>query len=265
MIDFGRIAGVIMDMDGVLWRGDQALPDLGAWFDFLRARGLRYVMATNNSRLAPVDYIEKLARMGIHGIEADQIITSGTATVAYVQAHFPAGSLIHVLGGDGLRMMLSESGYAVTSEIDPHVVAVTVGVDFALTYDKLKNASMCIRAGAAFIATNNDATFPTPEGLVPGAGSIVAALRTASGVEPMNMGKPNAPMFEAALRALGMDAGDALMVGDRLDTDIAGAAALGIQTVLVLTGVSTLAEVAAAAGQPDGVYAGLGELVAAWS
>jgi 4-nitrophenyl phosphatase len=161
--------------------------------------------------------------------------------------------------------MLNEGGYAVTGDVVPQVVAVAVGVDFTLTYDKLKHASLCLRAGADFIATNNDATFPTPEGLVPGAGSIVAALQTASGKTPVNMGKPNAPMFEAALRALDTQAGKTLMVGDRLDTDILGAAAVGMQTALVLTGVSTADDVAESVRKPDGVYAGLPALLEAWN
>jgi 4-nitrophenyl phosphatase len=142
---------------------------------------------------------------------------------------------------------------------------VVAGLDFKLNYDKLKRASLLIRGGAVFIGTNDDATFPMPEGLAPGAGSILALLRTSSGCEPLLMGKPNPPMFEAALRLLGTKPERTLMIGDRLDTDIAGAKRAGMRTALVLTGVSNQADVEDAADAPDAVFAGLPELLAAWA
>lgn len=264
MIDFKRVTGAIADMDGVLWRGDTPLAGLHDLFAFWRAHAIPFALATNNSRMTPADYVIKLAKMGINGIDERQIVTSGTATAAYVTRQYPYRSVIHVLGGDGLRAVLIDAGFEVTSEIDPRVVAVAVGMDFALTYDKLKNASLCLRAGADFIATNTDATFPTPQGLVPGAGSIIAALQTASGRTPISMGKPGRAMFDAALDAIGITAESALMLGDRLDTDIAGAAEAGLQTALVLTGVTSAAELERSTVQPDGVYSGLPALIAAW-
>src|SRR5690606_33050905 len=124
---------------------------------------------------------------------------------------------------------------------------------------------MLIRKGAVFIGTNADVTIPTPEGLAPGAGSILAALQAATDCEPIIMGKPNAPMFEAALRALNTDAIHALMIGDRLQTDILGAQNVGIRAALVLTGVATEADLKTSPIQPDVVYSGLPELIAAWS
>lgn len=264
MIDFRWIAGVVMDMDGVLWRGDQPLPGLTDMIAHLRRLEIPFALATNNSRLSPADYQVKLAGFGIHGVETHQIVTSGTATVSYVQRHYPAGSLIHVLGGDGLRTVLSEAGYVVTGEYSPNAAAVAVGLDKHLTYEKLKNASLTIRAGAAFIATNRDATYPDPEGLIPGSGSIVSALETSSGVTPINIGKPDAPMFEAALLATGTLPANTLMIGDRLDTDIAGAAALGFKTALVLTGVSSRLEAESTLPPPDAIFDGLPALIAAW-
>lgn len=259
-----NVKGVVMDMDGVLWRGDQPLPGLHEFFALLRARFIPHAMATNNSRLTQSDYVAKFARVGIDGIRDEQIITSGTTTVDYVKRRYPAGSLIHVLGGDGLRENLTQAGYRVTGDLLPDVAAVAVGLDFALTYDKLKYASLCLQQGADFIATNDDATFPHPEGLVPGAGSIVAALKTSSGRDPITMGKPNAAMFETALALLGTTAAETLMIGDRLDTDILGAARVGMRTALVLTGVATREDVASAAAQPDGIYEGLTAMIQAW-
>ncbi len=263
-IDVSAVKGVVMDMDGVLWRGDTPLPGLHEWIALLRARGIPFALATNNSRLTQLDYVHKLEHLGVKDVSEAQIITSGTTTVDYIKRRYAAGSLIHVLGGDGLRADLRRAGYTVTGELDPNVRAVTVGLDFELTYDKLKWASLCLQAGADFIATNSDATFPMGDGLVPGAGSIVAALQTASGREPLVMGKPHPPMFAAAIGVLETKREHTLMIGDRLDTDIAGAKAAGLMTALVLTGVSTREQAAAAAVPPDAIYEGLPEMIAAW-
>jgi 4-nitrophenyl phosphatase len=142
--------------------------------------------------------------------------------------------------------------------------AVVVGLDTNLTYEKLKKASFLIQAGATFIATNQDNSIPTPEGLAPGAGSLVSALKTASGKQPLVMGKPDAPMFEAALRLVDTSAAQTLMIGDRLNTDITGAALLGFKTALVLTGVSTRADAETSEIKPDSIYEDLEALLTAW-
>jgi 4-nitrophenyl phosphatase len=258
-VKFSSITGVIMDMDGVLWRGDEALPGVLRWFAWIRARGLPFALATNNSMKTPADYVMKLAKFGVDGVEERQILTSGTTTLDYMRHHYAAGTAVHVLGGDGLRTLMTEAGYVVADDAP----VVVVGLDLDLTYDKLRRASALLRGGAAFIGTNADATIPTPSGLAPGGGSIVAALRTASEVEPIIMGKPNAPMFEAALHLLGTDAAHTLMIGDRLDTDIAGGRAAGFQTALVLTGVATREKLAVSAVQPDAVFEDLDALAAA--
>jgi 4-nitrophenyl phosphatase len=260
VIDFSTIQGVILDMDGVIWRGDQPLPGAAEFFDFLNQCGVRFVAATNNSSKPPADYVAKLTRMGIDGVGESQIVTSGTATVTYLEAHYPTGSRVHVLGGDGLMQMVAGAGFVLADEAP----VVVVGIDFALTYQKLKQAAFLIRNGADFIGTNADATFPLPDGLAPGAGSLLAALRTATDREPVIMGKPNAPMFEAGLRVLGTDAAHTLMVGDRLNTDILGAQNVGLRAALVLTGVTHPDDLANSAVHPDGVYAGLPELIEAW-
>jgi 4-nitrophenyl phosphatase len=201
--------------------------------------------------------------MGVPDVLPEQIVTSGTAAASYLGLHFLPGTRVHVLGGDGLRQVITEAGFTLADE---GAAAVVVGLDPALTYDKLKRAAFLIRGGAKFIATNDDATFPTPEGLAPGAGSLVAALRTATDRQPdATMGKPHAPMFEAALRMLETSPTATLMIGDRLNTDIEGALHLGLRTAIVLTGVSTRAEVDASPVKPDGIYADLEVLLAAWA
>jgi HAD superfamily hydrolase (TIGR01457 family) len=261
-MEFSEITAIIMDMDGVLWLSDEPLPGMTAFFDFLRGRDIPFGLATNNSSKAPADYVKKLERMGVTGISEEQIVTSGTATTSYLQTEYPTGTSIHVLGGDGLRKNMTEGGFTLS---DNGARVVVVGLDPQLTYDKLKRAALLIRGGAAFVASNDDLTYPTPEGLAPGAGSIVAALKASTERDPIVIGKPHAPLFEASLRILNTLPEKTLMVGDRLNTDIAGAQKLGLRTALVLTGVSTREEIAATGIQPDGVYTDLNDLMAVWT
>ncbi|MCC6805172.1 MAG: HAD-IIA family hydrolase [Anaerolineae bacterium] len=260
-MNLSAITGVVMDMDGVLWRGDQMLPGVGQFFDFLRGRGLPFVLATNNSSKTPGDYIVKLAGMGVDGVREDQIVTSGTATVDYLLAHYPAGIMVHVVGGAGLKTLVTNAGF-VLSDADAQVVVV--GIDTNLTYETIKRAMRLIRAGADFIGTNGDLTIPVADGLAPGAGSILAAIAACAGRQPLVIGKPNKPSFEAALHILDSLPEATLMIGDRLDTDIQGAQAAGLRAALVLTGVTTRETLAASAVKPDAVYEGLLALMAAW-
>lgn len=260
-MQLSTITGVVMDMDGVLWRGDEKLPGVGAFLDFLRGRGLPFVLASNNSSKTPRDYVAKLSGMGVNSVGEDQIVTSGTVTVDYLIRHYPAGAAVHIVGGDGLRTLVGDAGFTLSDE---KARVVVVGIDTRLTYDKLKRAFRLIRAGADFIGTNGDLTIPVTDGFAPGAGSILAALTAATSQQPLVMGKPNKPMFEAALRILGSQPENALMIGDRLDTDIQGAQKAGLRAALVLTGVTSPDGLAASDIVPDGVYEDLPALMAAW-
>lgn len=247
-------------MDGVLWRGSQALPGMCEFFELLFARQLDFILATNNSSRTQSDYVDKLAGMGVSGIEPRHIVTSGTATVSYLKTQYPAGTRMYVVGGSGLKRMLDCAGYV---RVDTCAEVVVCGVDFDLTYEKAQTATLLIRAGARFIGTNPDPSFPSPEGLVPGAGSIIALIEAASGQSPTIIGKPERGMFDAALRQLGTCPEETLMIGDRIGTDIAGAQRLGVQTAMVMTGVETEDSLRASAVQPDLVFAGLPELIKA--
>lgn len=260
---FTKIAAAILDMDGVLWRGDEALPGLVDLFDWLHERAIPYVLATNNSSKTPQDYVDKLARMGVSGVPAQAIITSSTATAGYMRHHYPAGTRVYVIGMHGVRLALEDAGF----DVNPGgaVDVVVSGIDTELTYEKLKTAALHIRRGADFIGTNPDRTFPMPDGLVPGAGSIQAALQAATDQVPVIIGKPHPPMFEIALEQLGTDAAATLMIGDRLDTDIAGAKALGLPTVLLLTGVTTPEILAGSDVWADVAYEDLPALLRAWA
>ncbi len=255
-----NIKAIISDMDGVFWRGDEPLPGLIPFFDFLRDQNLPFILATNNSRKTQYDYIHKVSEMGVKDIQQHNIVTSGTATASYLQANYPEGTKLYVVGGDGLKQVLVHAGFVLVEE---GAEVVVCGIDFDLTYNKMRIATLQIRKGVPFIGTNPDSSFPSPDGLVPGAGSILALLESASEVSPTIIGKPARAMFESALQTLGTAPSETLMIGDRIGTDIQGAQAVGIQTALVMTGVETTDSIANSEIQPDFVFAGLPELIEA--
>lgn len=263
-MNFDTISGVILDMDGVLWRGEMALPGLDDAFAWLTERAVPYALLTNNSGKTQAQYIEKLARLGIHGVPAERILTSAVATADDLGRQYPAGTRVYVVGMDGLRHALDEAGFDIVDETSDAEIVVA-GIDTGLTYATLKHAADLVRSGAEFVGTNGDLTFPAADGLNPGAGTVLAAIQAASGVAPRVIGKPARPMFEAALRLLGTPAERTLMVGDRLDTDIAGAQGAGLATALVLSGITTPDVLATAGVWPDVAYEDLSALVRAWA
>jgi len=223
---------VICDIDGVIYRGDRLLPGSDLALRRLRDAGVTVHFATNNSAKSPLTVSEKITRITGVDIEPESIVTSSQAAVGLL-GDDPGP--VMVLGSEGIVAALAEAGIGLTE--DPSVAkALLVGLDFDLTYDRLTRAADAVRFGARFIATNTDPTFPVADGLLPGGGAMVAAVRASTGVEPEVAGKPNAPM-RALLRAKGIR--DAWVIGDRVDTDIALARAEPDWTsILVLTGVT---------------------------
>ena len=269
MLNLSDIRGLIVDMDGVLYRGKTALPGAAALFPALDRLGIRYLMVTNNSSLSPAQYAVKLAELGIGNLPPATIYTSALATadwLASLPAHAPgpdggeSSSSFYYIGGRSVREALEQRGFVYAEQRPDYVV---VGLDPELTYTKLKLATLAIRAGARFVATNPDVTLPTEEGLSPGAGAIVAAVVAATDVQPTVIGKPHPPIMAQAIKLLGVPAGQVAALGDRLDTDIDGGKAAGLTTIMVLTGVSTEVEVEARTPEqrPDYVFAGLAELI----
>ena len=255
--------GWIFDMDGVLYRGAEILPGVKELLDALTLRERPVMLATNNSMSTPEAYEHKLAAMGLD-VPASAVITSALATRAYLQRTLPEGSGIYVIGMPALREQLfAETTFHPVQYTEEQPAAVVVGLDMTFTYDKLKAAHEAIRRGAAFIATNADTTLPTETGLVPGAGSIVAALAAASGQAPIVIGKPETPMLLAAMEQMGTKPEETVMLGDRLDTDILAGDRAGMPTVLVLTGVSTRDDLVTAEALPDVVVSDLPSLVEA--
>ena len=254
------IRAVISDMDGVLWRGMQPLPGLHDFFAYMSGKNIGFVLATNNSSKTQMNYVEKLSTLGVNGVQPAHIVTSGTATVSYLRRKFRPGTRLFVVGGAGLKQILTKAGFSL---VEDDADLVVCGIDTDLTYEKLSRATLLIRGGAGFIGTNPDTSFPSPEGLVPGAGSILALLEAASGQRPIVIGKPSRGMFEAALRQLKAAPEETLMIGDRIETDIEGAQALGIKTALVMSGVEDETSLRASQTKPDCVFEGLPDLIAA--
>jgi len=225
---------MILDMDGVLWRADQPIGNLNTIFNEIEGRGIKVVLATNNATLTVDQYLDKLRRFDVT-LAAWQIVNSAIAVVKHLLHQYPNGGPVYVIGETGILNALSEHGFYPG---DKNVLAVIVSMDRNLTYEKLRIASMFIQSGVQFIGTNPDRTYPTPYGLVPGTGSILAALEAATNVKPVIVGKPSTEMYSIALDRMGVTSSETMVVGDRLETDIAGAQELGCQTALVLSGVS---------------------------
>jgi len=254
--------GFVFDMDGVLYRGEQILPGVIDLINALTIRDIPYMLATNNSMATPAMYVAKLAKMGIE-TQPEHILTSSTATQLYLKEHLPAGSKLFVIGMPALSEQLLSDGDFVAAEAgDDDIAAVVMGLDLEFTYAKLKAGNRAIRNGARFIATNADATLPTEEGLVPGAGSIISAMATATGVHPVLIGKPEPTTLLSSARFMGLEPTHCVMVGDRLDTDILAGSRAGMLTALVLTGVSARADIASAEALPDLVFTDLTALLA---
>lgn len=255
----GLFGGLILDMDGVLYRGQQALPGARELFDALRAHNVAFIMLTNNATLTSEDFVNKLARMDIE-VTADQIMTSAGATAIYLEENHPEGGGVYVLGEAGLVAYMSAMPQFKLTDESPNFVVS--GLDYDFDYKAMRIACTSIRKGALFIATNTDATLPVEGGeLWPGAGSIAASIETCAGVAPLVIGKPNVYMAEMALKQLNLPAGRVLCVGDRLETDILCGARAGIPTAMVLTGVSQLNDLDTAEAQPTYIFNDLYELM----
>jgi HAD superfamily hydrolase (TIGR01450 family) len=244
---------VLLDLDGVVYVGDTLVPGARAALRRLRGRGTTLRFLTNDPRPTRRDLVARLEGFGIEAHEPE-IVTCGWATAQFLRRDEIQSA--YVVGSEGLREELTRADLQFPD--DEEVEAVVVGCDEGVCYPDLRRAAQLIRRGARFIATNNDATFPTPEGPAPATGSIVAAVRTASRSEPHVVGKPHSAMFEAALRD--RDPAEAVMIGDRLATDVRGAHQQGIATVLV-TGTPNASQQDDETVTPDAVVASLSDLL----
>jgi 4-nitrophenyl phosphatase len=262
MIDFKKhgIKAVILDMDGVLWKDSEPIGDLPTIFQRFSDENISVVLATNNATRTVSQYLQKIKHMGVV-LSEDQIVTSGQAVIYYLRKTYPSGSMVYVVGSDGLKSIVTEAGFSLDEN---NAAAVVVGVDRDISYNKIRIASKLIREGAEFIGTNPDKTFPTPRGLEPGAGSIIASVAAAAEKEPVYVGKPGKIMMDLSLSRLqGITKEQVLQVGDRLDTDIAAGQNYGCLTAVVLSGVTSLVMAQQWRPEPDFIYNDLAEIVGA--
>ncbi len=246
--------GWLLDMDGVLYRGNAPIPGALAFLEILRRRRIPYLLVTNHSCLTPSGFARKLARMGIR-VPARRIYSSAEATAEWLAAR--GIRKVFLIGEEGLRVALRRHGIALARRAARCVV---VGLDRRLDYDRLTEACRLIARGALFVGTNPDPSYPIEGGLAPECGALLAAIERVTGRKPVVMGKPEPAMFRQAARRLGVPIRQCSVIGDRLDTDILGARRAGARAILVLTGHTTRALLRRSPLRPDGVAATLGTI-----
>jgi 4-nitrophenyl phosphatase len=254
------VKAMILDMDGVLWRDQQALLDMPAFFGAVYELGIPVVFATNNGTRSVDMYVERLAGFGVT-VEPWQVVNSAIATADFLARMFPQRGPVFTVAEAGVIGALLDRGFEPVTEEVEGILAVVAGMDRKADYNKLALATLLIREGTPFIGTNPDITFPTPRGLVPGAGAFLTFLEVASGVQPMMIGKPEPILYQFSMDRLGTLPHETLAVGDRLETDILGGQRAGCPTVLVLSGVTTAAQAAKWTPPPDLVLPNLADLL----
>jgi HAD superfamily hydrolase (TIGR01450 family) len=229
-----RYDQLILDLDGCVWVGPDPLPGAVEAIEALRAAGMRLAFATNDSRHALEDHVRKLWGIGVQASLAD-VVSAGSA-MQHLLADTRRGRTAFVIGAESLHRHVSDAGCRILNGTDlaSRAELVVVGHDERLVYDDLRNAVLALRRGAELLATSRDPTLPMPDGLWPGTGAILAAVETGSEKQASIVGKPEPQLFYTALDRLGD--GSTLVVGDRLDSDVAAAAKAGLDAALVLTG-----------------------------
>lgn len=266
MTSLSHIKNLILDMDGVLWRGETPMPGLVEFFDTLNQLDINFALATNNATKTAVMYTEKLARFGVTA-PPEKIITSSEATASYLREEYPAGTRVYSVGTTGLNEALEAQEFTLVSEDEAfngaRAAVVVAGFNPHATYRLMAMGAHLINQGARFIGTNPDPSFPSEMGQLPGAGALLAFIQTGSGVKPTIIGKPGPIMFQQAMKRLGGTPENTAMVGDRLTTDILGGKNAGLNTILVLSGISKAEDVKIQAIEPNYVFDDITGLAAA--
>ncbi len=246
----------LMDMDGVLVHENSLVPGADRFLDELRAERIPFMVLTNNSIRTPRDLRARLLRTGLD-VPEESIWTSALATATFLASQRPGGSA-YVVGESGLTTALHDIGYVLT-DTDPDYVVL--GETRTYSFEAITTAIRLVERGARFIATNPDPTGPSLDGSLPATGSVAALITRATGRDPYFVGKPNALMMRSALRAIGAHSEHTLMIGDRMDTDIVCGLEAGLQTVLVLTGISSRESVELYPYRPTRVVESVADLV----
>ncbi|MGI5947929.1 MAG: HAD-IIA family hydrolase [Lachnospiraceae bacterium] len=254
-INFNEKNGFICDMDGVIYHGNQILPGVAEFIQWLHDEQKEYLFLTNNSGYTPKELNQKLARMGLD-VPEEHFYTSALATAAFLKEQAP-GCSVFAIGEAGLLNALYDAGITM-NDVNPDYVVVGEGRSYSL--DTLTKATNLVLSGAKLIGANSDVSGPIEEGIAPACGALIAPIEMATGTKAYFCGKPNPLMMRTGLRLLNCHSGDAVMVGDRMDTDIISGMESGMSTVLVLSGVSTMETLNTYAYRPGMVLKGVGEI-----
>ncbi|MBS1894734.1 MAG: HAD family hydrolase [Actinobacteria bacterium] len=246
----------LMDMDGVLVHESQALPGADRFLARLKELGLPFLLLTNNSIFTRRDLAARLRASGLD-VPEESIWTSASATARFLESQRPNGTAF-VVGESGISTQLYQAGYTLTDNEPDYVV---LGETRTYSFERITQAIRLISAGARFIATNPDPTGPSPSGPLPATGSVAALITRATGVEPYFVGKPNPLMMRSALNALNAHSETTAMIGDRMDTDIVAGLEAGMQTILVLSGVTTRAEAERFPYRPSRIVDSVADLI----
>lgn len=232
-IDELGFSAVLSDLDGVVYRGEEAVPGAVDRFNRWQASGIPYCFVTNNAEKSAPAFAEKIRRLGIACAD-DQVVTSGDVTLDFVRDKYEPGSGLYVIGTDAFKMRVSECGFTL---VEKDAVAVLVALDRSFDYAMMKAALRNILDGADLIGTNPDLIRPVADGYEPGAGALAQSIAAASGATPIFMGKPDPAIICAALSRMDVGAADAIMIGDKLDTDILAGQRAGVTSIFIETGV----------------------------
>lgn len=256
MINFNEKKGFICDMDGVIYHGNKILPGVADFISWLQRTGKEFLFLTNNSGSTPKELQQKLARMGLD-VPEKHFYTSALATAAFLKEQSP-GCSVYAIGEAGLFNALYDAGITM-NDVNPDYVVMGEGKSYSL--DSLTKATNLVLNGARLIGANSDVSGPIENGITPACRALVAPIEMATGTQAYFCGKPNPLMMRTGLKLLGCHSGEAVMVGDRMDTDIISGLESGMSTVLVLSGVSTVDTLKTYAYRPTVVLDGVGEIV----
>ena len=248
----------LLDMDGTLYLGNSLFPETLPFLENIKIGGGRAMFLTNNSSKSVSCYVDKLKSFGIHADEND-FLTSSQATAIYLLEHYK-DKLLYVFGTASFQAELKAAGLRITTTLCDDIDCLVMGYDTELVYQKLVDACILLGRGVDYIATNPDFVCPTEFGYVPDCGSVSIMLKNATGKEPLFIGKPQKEMVELALKKAGMEKEDAVLIGDRIYTDIAAGINAGVDTVLVLSGETTEQQVAESFVKPTYVLKNIGEI-----
>ncbi len=248
----------LLDMDGTIYNENRIFDGTLDFLAQIEANGGRYIFITNNSSKSVADYVQKVNSMGIRA-DASHFYTSSQATAFYLKKHYP-GQTVYCMGTRSLVRELSDSGITVVTQVDDRATVVLIGFDTESTSEKIRNTCMMLGRDVAYLATNPDLVCPVSFGYIPDCGSMSIMLKNATGKTPFFIGKPQPVMVECVLQMLGTDATDAVIVGDRLYTDIAAGINAGVDTICVLSGESTLQDIESGNTRPTWIFDSIKEI-----